>query len=52
MIVISKDSLGGYWLSATTNARHWSRIEHAISQATLTIIGASLVHVTGETKAR
>lgn len=32
MIVVGKDSSGGYWVTAITNARHWSLIEHALSQ--------------------
>ncbi|KAJ3494827.1 hypothetical protein NLG97_g3823 [Lecanicillium saksenae] len=32
MVIVGKDAHGGYWLTAFTSAKHWARIEQAISK--------------------
>ncbi|KJZ67996.1 hypothetical protein HIM_12615 [Hirsutella minnesotensis 3608] len=32
MVIVGKDTHGGYWLTAFTNAKHWAKIEQAIAQ--------------------
>lgn len=32
MVIVGKDTHGGYWLTAFTNKNHWAKIEQAIAQ--------------------